>query len=616
MLRKTCQVVAPAYKMIQTTVAEINVEELMTRIQTRAAEIRRKEERAARGDSRPALSQLREPASIPPLPPVALPQPVKTTKARISPIVERLERTLQPRRWLPRPLRSLFRKQGSYNHALLQAIRLLTRANGELTHRIQQLTACVEVQQAALHELQKHGEATTDWQRAARQTFGSFNADLARATSEFQEELDSTRRELHSQRQEDERQDDDLVELQRQIDAHAETTRRLQSHVDELWNGFSALRGDGEARTEHLSNLQRQADAATEAARALQSNIGATATQLGDLWNGFRELRSDGERVTRHLATHDAALTQLSELRSDGERVGEHLRNLQGQLDPLRRAYEDLEERLTNDATFLKAELSQQRALLQHLLVPAPPRTQKAQTETGGNENASPNKNAALDSFYLSFENRFRGKRSEIKKRLRFYLPLIENAKAGSADAPVLDLGCGRGEWLELLKERQLEARGVDLNAAMVAQCDGRGLEVEQFDAVEYLRKLEPGSKGAVTGFHIIEHLPFEVLMELLAQTHRALRPGGIAIFESPNCKNLVVGACNFNLDPTHRNPVHPETAEFMLSLAGFADVRVEYLSPAEGSPFDDRGSASTYLHERLFGPQDFAVIGLKPTKR
>ena len=218
-----------------------------------------------------------------------------------------------------------------------------------------------------------------------------------------------------------------------------------------------------------------------------------------------------------------------------------------------------------------------------------------------------------LDAFYVSFEDRFRGPREEIKKRVEIYVPLIRKAHAGRPEAPVLDVGCGRGEWLELLKEQKLEASGVDINSAMLAQCRERKLKVAHGDAIAHLRTLPEKSLGAVTGFHIIEHLELEVLMDLLAETIRVLVPGGVAIFESPNCKNLVVGATNFNVDPTHRNPVFPETAQFMLSIHGFEKVELKYLAPVEAARFEGKDRQATVLNELLYGPQDFAVIGIKP---
>jgi O-antigen chain-terminating methyltransferase len=303
-------------------------------------------------------------------------------------------------------------------------------------------------------------------------------------------------------------------------------------------------------------------------------------------------------------------------IRDESNRTGEHLRNLQGQVDRtvaefqqprhLEDAVARLEQRLTDDGSYLKGELSRQRSVVAQLLAR---NGSRASARKGKKYQPAP---GTLDTFYVSFEDRFRGPREEIKRRLEFYLRFVIECGAGTADRPVLDVGCGRGEWLELLKERELVGRGVDLNATMSAHCAERGLEISHADALEHLRDQADSSFGAVTGFHIIEHLPLETLLDLFAETQRVLAPGGVAIFESPNCKNLVVGACNFNIDPTHRNPVFPETAEFMLGIHGFEKVEINYLSPVQGSPFKGRSADSKFLNELLFGPQDFSVIAYK----
>jgi O-antigen chain-terminating methyltransferase len=220
-----------------------------------------------------------------------------------------------------------------------------------------------------------------------------------------------------------------------------------------------------------------------------------------------------------------------------------------------------------------------------------------------------------LDAFYLAFENRFRGPRDLIKKRVEFYLPFLRKCRAGASGRPALDIGCGRGEWLELLKEQKLEGRGVDLNTAMVAQCKARGLKVELRDAIEHLHSLRANTQGAVTAFHLIEHLPFETLLELFRQARRVLKPGGVAIFESPNCKNLVVGACNFHIDPTHRHPVFPETAELILASQGFEKIRIEYLSPVPDVKFAANTPELAAIKDLLYGPQDFGIIAYKPRR-
>jgi 2-polyprenyl-3-methyl-5-hydroxy-6-metoxy-1,4-benzoquinol methylase len=218
----------------------------------------------------------------------------------------------------------------------------------------------------------------------------------------------------------------------------------------------------------------------------------------------------------------------------------------------------------------------------------------------------------ALDAFYVAFEDKFRGSREDIHNRLKVYLPLIEEAKIGTPDAPILDVGCGRGEWLELLRESGYTAKGIDINRVMQEQCQARGLEVLESDVIAYLQSLPDGSLGAVTGFHIIEHLEFPVLIKLLEEVVRVLKPEGIAIFETPNPKNLVVGACNFYSDLTHRNPVFPETIQFCLSFKGLSNVQLLYLNPVDNSPFDKQDIETLTLNTWFFGPRDYAVIGYK----
>jgi O-antigen chain-terminating methyltransferase len=214
-----------------------------------------------------------------------------------------------------------------------------------------------------------------------------------------------------------------------------------------------------------------------------------------------------------------------------------------------------------------------------------------------------------LDAFYAAFEDQFRGHREAIKERLKVYLPTLREAGIRSG---ILDIGCGRGEWLELLQEEGAKAHGVDLNRVMLDECRQRGFEVTEADAISYLRGLPDESLQAVTSFHLIEHLPFETLVMLVDEIQRTLKPGGLVILETPNPKNLTVGACSFYSDPTHRNPVFPETIQFILSQRGFTNAHLKYLNAVEGSPFKDQDQASRALDDWFFGPRDFAVIGWK----
>jgi O-antigen chain-terminating methyltransferase len=199
--------------------------------------------------------------------------------------------------------------------------------------------------------------------------------------------------------------------------------------------------------------------------------------------------------------------------------------------------------------------------------------------------------------------------------------------------SPVLDLGCGRGELLLMLREAGVPATGVDGDFALAGAARRRGLEVVEGDVLDVLRTLDDGSRGAVTALHLFEHLSPEVLMAVLEEVRRVLRPGGLLIVECPNPHSLRVGGALFWQDPTHRRPLLPETLELLLQAAGFSVDRIETLHPFPEDQLlmDDEGGTAavtdidlTTLAERvdrlrrrlddiLNGPRDFAVWAVKP---
>jgi O-antigen chain-terminating methyltransferase len=220
-----------------------------------------------------------------------------------------------------------------------------------------------------------------------------------------------------------------------------------------------------------------------------------------------------------------------------------------------------------------------------------------------------------LDAMYVHFEDEFRGTREDIKGRLQVYLPILADCGAGPPERPVMDIGCGRGEWLELLTANGLSAKGLDLNRIMIDECRRMGLDVEEAEALTHLRALPDGSLGALTGFHIIEHLPFDQVVALFDEALRVLAPGGVVIFETPNPANLQVAAQYFYIDPTHRNPLPSQTVSFMAEARGFCRVKVLPLHPMPEFEADrpDRTAIDATLNKLLFGPQDFSVIGYRP---
>lgn len=188
-----------------------------------------------------------------------------------------------------------------------------------------------------------------------------------------------------------------------------------------------------------------------------------------------------------------------------------------------------------------------------------------------------------LDPLYSRFEERFRGTQEEIRKRAEEYLPLVRQPGIGEADSPVIDVGSGRGEWLDVLRFAGMHAFGIDTNQAFVADCRARGLAVTEGDALVTLASLPDACAGAITSMHLVEHLPFATLVGLIDEAFRVLKPGGVLILETPNPENVNVGAHWFYLDPTHRNPLPPAMLSWLVQERGFSDVEVRRESEHRG---------------------------------
>jgi SAM-dependent methyltransferase len=186
-----------------------------------------------------------------------------------------------------------------------------------------------------------------------------------------------------------------------------------------------------------------------------------------------------------------------------------------------------------------------------------------------------------MSSFYKAFEDRFRGSRELITSRLKVYLPLIEPLKSIYPECKAIDLGCGRGEWLELLKNNGFQTHGIDLDAGMLEVANLHGLSTEQKDVIKYLKTLQDDSISIVSGFHIAEHLPFEVLEILIQESLRVLKPAGLLILETPNPENISVGSNTFYLDPTHNRPLPPNLLSFLVEYSGFSRVNIFRLNGA-----------------------------------
>ena len=185
--------------------------------------------------------------------------------------------------------------------------------------------------------------------------------------------------------------------------------------------------------------------------------------------------------------------------------------------------------------------------------------------------------------FYRAFEDAHRGSRELIKNRVSIYLPFVLPLKDMYSNCPALDIGCGRGEWLELLKDNNISAQGIDFDEGMLKACHQLGLDVMQGDGIKYLKEQESDSKIVISAFHVVEHISFEDLQLFVEESLRVLKPGGLLIMETPNPENLKVASENFYLDPTHIKPIPSKLLSFLPEFYGYARTKVLRLQESQG---------------------------------
>jgi O-antigen chain-terminating methyltransferase len=318
------------------------------------------------------------------------------------------------------------------------------------------------------------------------------------------------------------------------------------------------------------------------------------------------------ERLERHVAGIEK-LIDIGKVEA-GEQLDASGRRIDGRIDALDERLEAVRRKLVAEQALAArsyTDMSRRVDLLRH--------RQPAAAAPAGEAEAAPAASAEglqslIDAFYNRLEDRYRGSREEIKRRLLKYIPDAESAAQRCGGLPVLDIGCGRGEWLELLAEHGLKATGVDLNPVQIEEARAAGLDVHQGDAIAWLGKAADASFSMITAHHLVEHLPFETVVWIAREALRVLAPGGILLFETPNPRNILVSTTGFHMDPTHIRPLPAEVLSTLFDTIGFFPVESRFLHPHEKLPaFLGEHRLDPELANLFFGPQDHAVLGTRP---
>lgn len=355
---------------------------------------------------------------------------------------------------------------------------------------------------------------------------------------------------------------------------------------------------------EALAQLSAQtaagAAAAAEQLRMIESLLQQQQRDTAGRESSFRDAVENRLAETlRRVDQNAAALTR--QLEEGAQKSEEQARKSEEQTRQLAEQAGQLLDRQRRADAGLAAQESRLALVLEEARAHLPGTPAEPFLQTLANE-----EDHLLDSLYASFEDQFRGSREEIKERLRVYLPYFKEA---GASGDMLDVGCGRGEWLELLREEGLRGRGVDRNRVFVEQCRGRDLEVVEEDALVYLRSLPDRSLRAVTSFHLVEHLPFEGLIKLLDEMVRTLAPDGLLVLETPNPENFIVGSYGFYADPTHRNPIPAPTLQFLLESRGLCRIEVLKPRPWDDARIEGDSEIVRRFNEYFYASPDYGIV-------
>lgn len=333
--------------------------------------------------------------------------------------------------------------------------------------------------------------------------------------------------------------------------------------------------------------------AATQTLNSIRNNDTVFEAQIGALYQMFLEhsqrIDSNEELAEDHVEKLDLLMEQLEEF-------ADAFQNQQSELKQLREQVKLYQDELGG---YQNALSGQQREM--ELL----------------REQCSKRSQAYDVIDYYAFENQFRGSREFIKDRQKMYVPYFKDCDR------VLDLGSGRGEFLELLRENQIGAAGVEIYGPFVDYCRTRGQEIIQEDAVEYLKRQDTASCDGIFSAQLVEHIPIEQLVSLCRESYRVLEPGRALIIETPNPTCLSTHTNSFYMDPSHLKPVHPQMLEYLLKEAGFSSVQILYteqsktgyrlpLLDVSGANVEEFNSGINYLSDIMFGSQDYAVIAVK----
>lgn len=389
-----------------------------------------------------------------------------------------------------------------------------------------------------------------------------------------------------------------------QIVFNRETVASIEAAIEALSDQNRALLSLAAQTNERIDGLRSQA----AEARAHASGLAAEARELKDVRTHWSEWRVEWER---RLATNEIQfLRSVADFQGAFQHrvtlVESNFREVvraqhDDYLGALDRTNLEIQKRFAADMGRVRESYermihSELRLIRQRAGGPV--------TQSAPAGNIAPPAPAAVSSLdYSRFAERFRGTEDEIRRNMQFYRPIFANCDN------VLDIGCGRGEFLEVMRDAGIPARGIDLGVESVTQCRDKGLTAEVADLFVYLAAQPDGEFDGILSSQVVEHLPPDQLPEMIRLCGAKLRRGGVLAIETPNPECLAIFATYFYLDPTHTRPMPAQYLQFCMEEAGLTSFEIHPLAPAI-DVMPELASLPADFRERFFGGLDYAIIG------
>lgn len=413
--------------------------------------------------------------------------------------------------------------------------------------------------------------------------------------------------------------------LQHENDRQTKEIEQNRSAIHDLNDEISRLSAKDEITQDALNKLCEDCQEIRDEVKALQvsaqeneSSIQQVEQKIQESLQQLQQIGFEMEHLSASCSNEDQNLTErIENLQNSIRTLDLPLSEINQRVDGAEESIQKLLQR-ADLADHQSDELSSNmaRLILRERNKTYPDAAEVVQAQET-NQTVQTEENIYQELDYFKFQNAFRGTRAMIAERQKMYIPYFENQAQ-----PIIDIGCGRGEFLQLMRDNRIQAFGVDLYPEYVVEGELNGVDVRCGDGIDYLEKTDQQFGGIFAG-QIIEHLSFERLVHLCRLAYQKLADGTYLVMETPNPTSLSIFTSSFYIDPTHSKPIHPLTLGYILREVGFSDVQTVYTdcSRPEQLPLlqgdgirniEEVNRAIQRVSNMLYGSQDYAVIAKK----